>query len=144
MATYVLVHGAWHGGWCWNRVAPLLRDKGHDVYTPTLTGLGERVHLATPEVDLSTHVTDVVNVIEFEDLRNVVLMGHSYGGQVITGVAGAIPERIGQLVYLDASLPNDGESLSQLARASATAGSLRYRNRPSAASALPMTPIMPG
>ena len=108
MATYVLVHGAWHGGWCWNRVAPLLRAKGHDVYTPTLTGLGERVHLASPEVDLSTHVTDVVNVIEFEDLRNVILMGHSYGGQVITGVAGVIPQRIAQLAYLDAVVPNDG------------------------------------
>jgi pimeloyl-ACP methyl ester carboxylesterase len=111
MATYVLVHGAWHGGWCWNRVAPLLREKGHDVYTPTLTGLGERSHLATPDVGLSTHVTDVVNVIEFEDLRNVILMGHSYGGQVVTGVAGAIPERIGQLAYLDAFVPNNGEAI---------------------------------
>jgi pimeloyl-ACP methyl ester carboxylesterase len=114
MATYVLVHGAWHGGWCWNRVAPLLRDKGHDVYTPTLTGLGERVHLATPDVDLSTHIADVVNVIEFEDLRNVILMGHSYGGQVVTGVAGAIPDRIGQLAYLDAFVPGDGQALVDL------------------------------
>jgi len=114
MATYVLVHGAWHGGWCWNRVAPLLREKGHGVYMPTLTGLGERVHLASPEVDLSTHVTDVVNVIEFEDLRNVILMGHSYGGQVVTGVAGAIPERIGQLAYLDAFVPNNGQSIRDM------------------------------
>jgi pimeloyl-ACP methyl ester carboxylesterase len=114
MATYVLVHGAWHGGWCWSRVAPLLREQGHDVYTPTLTGLGERSHLATPAVDLSTHVTDVVNVIEFEDLRNVILMGHSYGGQVITGVAGAIPERIGQLAYLDAMVPDDGQGIKDM------------------------------
>jgi pimeloyl-ACP methyl ester carboxylesterase len=114
MATYVLVHGAWHGGWCWNRVAPLLREHGHDVYTPTLTGLGERVHLATPEINLSTHVMDVVNVIEFEDLRNVILMGHSYGGQVVTGVAGAIPERIGQLAYLDAFVPENGRALVDL------------------------------
>jgi pimeloyl-ACP methyl ester carboxylesterase len=111
MASYVLVHGAWHGGWCWKRVAPLLRAAGHDVYTPTLTGLGERVHLATPDVDLSTHVSDIVNVIEFEDLRDVILMGHSYGGQVVTGVAGAIPERISQLAYLDAFVPDDGEAI---------------------------------
>jgi pimeloyl-ACP methyl ester carboxylesterase len=114
MATYVLVHGAWHGGWCWNRVVPLLRQKGHEVYTPTLTGLGERAHLATPQVDLSTHVTDIVNVIEFEDLSDVVLMGHSYGGQVVTGVAGAVPERIGQLAYLDAFVPGDGQTLIDL------------------------------
>jgi pimeloyl-ACP methyl ester carboxylesterase len=114
MATYVLVHGAWHGGWCWNRVALLLREKGHDVYTPTLTGLGERVHLATPDVDLSTHVTDVVNVIEFEDLRDVILMGHSYGGQVVTGVAGAIPERISQLAYLDAMVSDDGQAIRDM------------------------------
>jgi pimeloyl-ACP methyl ester carboxylesterase len=114
MATYVLVHGAWHGGWCWSRVAPLLREANHEVYTPTLTGLGERVHLASPDVDLMTHVTDVVNVIEFEDLRNVVLVGHSYGGQVVTGVAGAIPERIGQLVYLDAFVPSDGQALAEM------------------------------
>jgi pimeloyl-ACP methyl ester carboxylesterase len=95
-------------------VAPLRRARGHDVYTPTLTGLGERVHLATPQVDLSTHVTDVINVIEFEDLRNVILMGHSYGGQVVTGVAGAIPERIAQLAYLDAFVPSDGQALVDL------------------------------
>ena len=115
MTTYVLIHGAWHGGWCWNRVAPLLRAKGHDVYTPTLTGLGERVHLASQEVDLSTHVTDVLNVLEFEDLRDVVLVGHSYGGMVVTGVAGAAaPGRIGQLVYLDAFVPSDGQAMVDL------------------------------
>ena len=87
MATYVLVHGAWHGGWCWGRVTPLLRAAGHVVYTPTLTGLGERAHLLSPAIDLGTHVEDVVRVLHYEDLSDVVLVGHSYGGMVITGVA---------------------------------------------------------
>ena len=78
MATFVLIHGAWHGGWCWKKVTPLLRAAGHDVYTPTLTGLGERAHLLSPAVDLACHVQDVVNVLEYEDLRQVVLVGHSY------------------------------------------------------------------
>ena len=87
MATFVLVHGGGHGGWCFNRVAPLLRAAGHDVYTPTLTGLGERVHLLRPDIDLDLHITDVVHLLEFEDLAGVFLLGHSYGGMVITGVA---------------------------------------------------------
>src|SRR3712207_7379490 len=94
MATYVLVGGGWLGGWCWQRVARRLREEGHDVYPATLTGLGERVHLASPEVDLETHISDVVNLIEFEDLHDVVLLGHSYGGLVVTGAADRIPERI--------------------------------------------------
>jgi pimeloyl-ACP methyl ester carboxylesterase len=107
MATYVLVGGAWLGGWCWQRVARRLRDEGLDVYPLTLTGLGERVHLASPEVDLETHITDVVNLIEFEDLHDVVLLGHSYAGLVVTGAADRIPERISELVYLDtAPLPD--------------------------------------
>jgi pimeloyl-ACP methyl ester carboxylesterase len=101
MTTYVLVGGAWLGGWCWQPVARRLRDSGHDVYPLTLTGLGERVHLASPEVDLDTHITDVVNLIEFEDLYDVVLLGHSYAGLVVTGAADRIPERISELVYLD-------------------------------------------
>src|SRR5919107_5290055 len=101
MATYVLVCGAWLGGWCWNPIARHLRSQGLDAYPVTLTGLGERVHLASPEVDLETHITDVVNLIEFEDLRDLVLLGHSYAGQVITGVADRVPERIAQLVHLD-------------------------------------------
>jgi pimeloyl-ACP methyl ester carboxylesterase len=109
MTTYVLVGGAWLGGWCWQRVARRLRDNGHDVYAATLTGLGERVHLASSQVDLETHITDVVNVIEFEDLHDVVLLGHSYGGLVVTGAADRIPERISCLVYLDtAPLPDGG------------------------------------
>jgi pimeloyl-ACP methyl ester carboxylesterase len=109
MTTYVLVGGAWLGGWCWQKVARRLRDDGHDVYPATLTGLGERAHLASPQVDLETHVTDVVNLIEFEDLRDAVLLGHSYGGLVVTGAADRIPERISELVYLDtAPLPDGG------------------------------------
>jgi pimeloyl-ACP methyl ester carboxylesterase len=91
MARYVLVHGAWHGGWCWQRVAPRLRAAGHEVLTPTLTGLGERVHLAQPSVNLSTHVSDIVNVCRFEDLSNIVLVGHSYAGFVVSGVADRCP-----------------------------------------------------
>src|SRR5215211_3562304 len=100
MTTYVLVGGAWLGGWCWQPVARRLHN-GHDAYPVTLTGLGERVHLASAEVDLDTHITDVVNLIEFEDLRDVVLLGHSYAGIVVTGAADRVPERIAQLVYLD-------------------------------------------
>src|SRR5918992_6278864 len=111
MTTYVLVGGAWLGGWCWQRVARWLRDNSHDSYPVTLTGLGERVHLASPEVDLETHITDVVNLIEFEDLRDVVLLGHSYAGLVVTGAADRIPERISELVYLDTAPLPDGGSL---------------------------------
>ena len=109
IGTYVLVHGAWHGGWCWAKVARLLRDAAQDVYTPTLTGLGERAHLARPEVDLETHIQDVVAVLESEELRQVTLVGHSYAGMVITGVAARAAARIGQLVYLDAFVANSGK-----------------------------------
>ena len=111
---YVLVHGAWHGGWCWQRLAPLLREQGHEVYAPTLTGLGERAHLLAPEIDLTTHIDDVVGVLQYEDLSNVVLVGHSYGGMVLSGVLERTPERIAQAIYLDAFLPNDGESIRDL------------------------------
>jgi pimeloyl-ACP methyl ester carboxylesterase len=111
MITYVLVHGAWHGGWCWKKVTPLLRASGYAVFTPTLTGLGERSHLLSPDVSLHTHIQDVVAVLEYEDLREVVLVGHSYGGMVITGVAERVPERLSQLVYLDAFVPEHGQSL---------------------------------
>ncbi len=111
VATFVLVHGAWHGGWCWKRVAPALRAAGHDVYTPTLTGLGERAHLANPSIGLETHVQDIVNVLNYEELREVILVGHSYGGLVITGVADRQPDRLAHLVYLDAFVPRPGQSL---------------------------------
>jgi pimeloyl-ACP methyl ester carboxylesterase len=116
MTTYVLVGGAWLGGWCWQNVARRLREEGHDAYPATLTGLGERVHLASPQVDLDTHITDVVNIVEFEDLHDVVLLGHSYGGLVVTGAADRIPERISSLVYLDtAPLPEGGSLIEKFA-----------------------------
>ena len=111
IGKFVLVHGAWHGGWCWAKVARLLRDAGHEVYTPTLTGLGERAHLARPEVDLELHVQDLVAMLEAEELRQVTLVGHSYAGFVITGVAARAAGRIGELVYLDAFVPDAGKSL---------------------------------
>lgn len=109
MATFVLVAGANCGGWIWRKVAPHLRRAGHDVYTPTLTGLGERAHLATADVDLDTHVSDVVNVLRFEDLRGVTLVGHALG-TVVAGVAERAPERLALLVYADAAIPEDGQS----------------------------------
>jgi pimeloyl-ACP methyl ester carboxylesterase len=110
MATFVLVHGSMHGGWCWMRVVPRLRSAGHDVFTPTLTGLGERVHLAHPGIDLETHIRDVLGVLEYEGLQDVVLVGHSYGTMVITGVANRLPERIAHLIYLDGVMARDGQA----------------------------------
>src|SRR5215213_2484482 len=110
MSTFVLVHGSMHGGWCWKRVAPLLRAAGHDVHTPILTGPGERVHLAHSGIDLDTHIRDVLGVLEFEDLHDVVLLGHSYGTMVITGVADRAPERIAHLVYLDGVMAGEGQA----------------------------------
>jgi pimeloyl-ACP methyl ester carboxylesterase len=112
VATIVIVHGGWDGGWFWKQPSRALRRQGHEVYTPTLTGLGERVHLATPDIDLYTHILDVANVLIYEDLRDVVLVGHSYGGAVVTGVAEQVPERIAKLVYLDAYLLEDGMSMA--------------------------------
>jgi len=109
MSKYVLVHGAWHGSWCWKRVRSALQAAGHEVFTPTLTGVGERSHLNSPQVDLSTHVLDVVNLLRWEELDDVVLVGHSYGGAVISGVADRVPERLRALVYLDAFVLEDGE-----------------------------------
>jgi pimeloyl-ACP methyl ester carboxylesterase len=111
LATYVLVHGGAHGGWCYQRVARILRSAGHEVYAPTMTGLGERSHLVSPKVDLDLHITDIVQVLEYEDLRDVILVGHSYGGMVITGVADRAADRVGRLVYLDAANPVNGQSL---------------------------------
>src|SRR5260221_5106109 len=110
MATFLFVPGAWLGGWCWRDVALPLRAAGHTVITATLTGLGERSHLLTPEIGLETHVSDILTLVQFRDLQGVTLIGHSYGGTVITAVAERIPDRIRRLVYLDASIPRDGES----------------------------------
>jgi pimeloyl-ACP methyl ester carboxylesterase len=109
--TFVLVHGAWHGGWCWARVARALRALGHTVYTPTLTGLGERSHLlGRLPIDLGTFVRDIENVLVWEDLHDVVLVGHSFGGLAITGVAESMPQRLRRLVYLDAFILGSGVS----------------------------------
>lgn len=110
MSTFVLVHGSHDGGWVWKKLAPLLRARGHEVYAPTLTGLADRSHLLHCGVNLSTHITDVSNLIFHEDLAEVILVGNSYGGMVITGVAAAVPERLKILVYLDAYIPEDGQS----------------------------------
>lgn len=115
MATYVLVHGGGHGGWCYRRVARLLQAEGHEVFTPTLTGLGERAHLLDDRVDLNRHIEDVVAVLHYEDLREVILVGHSYGGMVVTGVADRAANRVGKLVFLDAANPVNGQSLVDVA-----------------------------
>src|SRR5262245_62179819 len=114
MATFVLVPGAWLGGWCWRDVAPLLRSAGHDVIAITLTGIAERAHLLTPAVGLGTHVEDVVSALVYGDLRDVFLVGHSYGGVVVTAAAARVPERLRGLVYLDASVPEDGKSNNEV------------------------------
>lgn len=111
MTTYVLVHGAWHGGWCWRKVRALLEAAGADVHTPTLTGLGDRAHLASPDIGLETHIADVIGLLDAEDLSGVVLVGHSYAGMVVTGVADRAAKRIARLVYLDAVVPGDGQCL---------------------------------
>jgi pimeloyl-ACP methyl ester carboxylesterase len=115
MSTYVLVHGAWGGSYGWRKVRPLLQQAGHEVFTPSLTGLGERSHLNSPTVNLSTHIQDVYNAIWYEDLTDIVLLGHSYGGMVVTGAADRLSDRIKHLVYLDAFVPADGQSLWDLA-----------------------------
>ena len=111
MTTYVLVTGAWHGSWCWKRVRERLARQGHAVFTPTLTGLCERRHLLTPEVNLDTHIDDIANLIRWEQLEQVVLVGHSYGGCVISGVADRLAGKISALVYLDAFVLENGQSL---------------------------------
>src|SRR5262249_12496191 len=113
--TFVLVHGAWHGGWCWNKVASILREQGHSVFTPTQTGLGERSHLLSKSIDLDVFITDIANVLKWEDLNDVILVGHSFGGNAIPGVADRMRERVRRLVYLDAVILENGQSVfSQL------------------------------
>src|SRR5437762_3223128 len=114
MATFVLVHGAFAAGWNWQPIVPELEAAGHRVYWQSLTGLGERVHLAGPDVDLDTHIEDVVNLLRFEELEQVILVGHSYGGMVIRGVADRMPEQLAHLVYFDAFVPEDGQSVFDL------------------------------
>ncbi len=112
MASFLLVHGAWHGGWCWRDVSAALLRAGHRVHAPTLTGLGERAHLLRADIDLQTHITDVQNAIEAEELHDVVLVGHSYAGMLVTALADRMPGRLSHLVYVDAVVPRPGESWS--------------------------------
>ena len=111
MSTFVLVHGAWHGSWCWKRVRSALQQLGHEVFTPTLTGVGERSHLLAPHINMDTHIDDVANLIRWEELSDIVLCGHSYGGTVVSGVAERLADRIRALVYLEAFVLQDGQSL---------------------------------
>jgi len=114
MATFVLVHGSWAGSVVWRELAPRLRRAGHDVYAPTLTGIGARKHLLSREIDLNTHIQDVIGVIEDADLSDIVLVGNSYGGMVTSGVVDRVPEKVASLVYLDAFVPENGQSLLSL------------------------------
>ena len=111
MATFVLVHGAWRGAWCWRRVARLLAKNGHEVFTPTLTGVGERSHLLNAFINVDTHIADVVNEMQWQQLTDVVLVGHSYGGMVISGVAEQMEKAIASLAMLDAFMPEDGQGV---------------------------------
>ena len=111
MANFVLVHGGGHGGWCYHKVERLLRAAGHTVFSPTLTGLAERAHLVSASTDLETHITDVASLFHFADIENAIVVGHSYGGMVITGVADRVSARVGHLVFLDAAHPHNGEAL---------------------------------
>ncbi len=135
---FVLVHGAWHGGWCWRRVAPLLRAAGHEVHAPTLTGLGERAHLGRRPIDLETHIADVCGLLEMEDIRDAVLVGHSYAGMVIAGAADRAAARIGRLVYLDAFVPADGQCVLDFWPADARAD---IELRAAADGLIPPTPL---
>ena len=143
MATFLVAHGAWSAAWAWKKMRPLLQQRGHILHTPTYTGLGERAHLVTREVGLQTHIADVLATLEYEDLRDVVLVGHSYGGMVATGVADRARSRLRQLVYLDAFVPRDGQALLDLVPAE-----MRERMREGARTAgagwrVPPNPVPP-
>jgi len=114
MTNYLLIAGSYHGGWCWSRVARLLREAGHEVHTPTLTGLGERAHLLRPDIGLETHITDIVQVMNYEDLHDVTIVSHSYGGVVAGGAVDRMPGRFARAVYFDALVPRDGASVIDL------------------------------
>lgn len=138
--TFVLVHGAWHGGWCWREVAEILRGRGHVVLTPTQTGLGERAHLLSPAIDLDLFVTDIANVLLWEDLHDVVLVGHSFGGNGVSGVADRMPERIRQLIYLDAMMLQDGQSPFDLLAPEIVAARIKAAEQSSGGLSLPPPP----
>ncbi len=140
--TIVVAHGAWSAGWAWKKMHPLLRGSGYRLITPTYTGLGERAHLADPSNDLETHIKDVLGVLEYEDLRDVALIGHSYGGMVATGVADRARERIARLIYLDAFVPRDGQSLFDLLSPDAQRG-MREKARDGDGWRVPPNPTPP-
>lgn len=135
--TYVLVHGAWHGGWCWSRVAPLLRAAGHQVFTPTQTGLGERAHLMSAAITLETFVDDIANVIAAEELSDVILVGHSFAGRSVCGVADRMPDRLRRLVFVDAALPEKGKSAMDLTLPELRAERLRLAQESSGGLSIP-------
>ncbi len=119
--TFLVAHGAWSAGWAWKKMHPLMTAAGHRLITPTYTGLGEREHLANPSIDLETHIQDMLGVIKFEQLEHFILIGHSYGGMVATGLADRVPERVSRLIYLDAFVPRDGQAMVDLLGAEAAA-----------------------
>jgi pimeloyl-ACP methyl ester carboxylesterase len=138
MATFVVAHGAWSAGWGWKKMHPLMQALGHRLITPTLTGLGERGHLAHPDIDLDTHIADILGVLTFEDLNGINLIGHSYGGMVATGVADRARARIAKLIYIDAFAPNDGDSVMSVLPEQAKA-----QRKPSADGFIPPGPMPP-
>jgi pimeloyl-ACP methyl ester carboxylesterase len=141
MATFVVAHGAWSAGWAWKKMHPLMQARGHRLITPTMTGLGERGHLARPDIDLDTHIADILGVLTFEGLTNINLIGHSYGGMVATGVADRARSRVAKLIYLDAFAPNDGDSVMSLLPAGARA--LRQVSPDGMIPPVPMPPDTP-
>jgi pimeloyl-ACP methyl ester carboxylesterase len=143
MATFMIIHGAWSAGWAWKKMRPRLRSLGHEIFTPTCTGLGERAHLAHPEVSLDTHIEDMLAVLECEDLHEVVLVGHSYGGLVATGVAERAAARLSQLVYLDAFVPHHGQSLFDLIPEKARERNLEQARSEGEGWRLPANPLPP-
>jgi pimeloyl-ACP methyl ester carboxylesterase len=143
MATFLVAHGAWSGGWAWKKMRRLMTARGHDFFAPTQTGIGERRHLARPDTDLEVHIADIIGVLDFEDLHEVILVGHSYGGMVATGVADRAHERIAQLIYLDAFVPRNGESVSDLLGEEGRARSVAARQAAGLVGQLPPNPMPP-
>jgi pimeloyl-ACP methyl ester carboxylesterase len=141
--TFVVAHGAWSGGWAWRKLRAALRGRGHELVVPTYTGQGARVHLAHPGIDLETHIADLLGVLQFEDLRDVILLGHSYGGMVATAVADRAPERIAHLVYLDAFVPRDGQSAFDLQSEEARTQRREEAQRLGGGWRIPPSPIPP-
>jgi pimeloyl-ACP methyl ester carboxylesterase len=143
MATIVLAHGAWSAAWAWKKMRPLFAAAGHQFFSPTYTGLGERAHLAHHEINLTTHINDVAAVFEFEDLNDVTLLGHSYGGMVVTGVADRLKSRIRRVVYIDAFAPKDGQSLFDLVGPKAEANMRAGADKDGNGWKLPLNPMPP-